>query len=116
TARSERLVALHEHHAWADPLELDDAAATAAAGSAIETDVVRTEAGREAAAEQELGIEPRDLQQHSAGTLIPVEREIAVEFLQARGAIFDGLRRGRTLLLLRRDDRSREQETTDEQY
>ena len=46
-ARSERLVALHQHDARADALELDEAAA-AAAGAAIETDVVRAEAGRQA--------------------------------------------------------------------
>src|SRR4030095_348885 len=116
-ARSERLVALHEHDARADALELDDAAA--AAGSTIQTDVVRAESGREAGIEQEFGIEPRDLQEHAAGSLVPVERKVTVEFFHARGAIFNGLRRGRTLLLLRGltgfDHRRREQKATDKQ-
>src|SRR5262249_34161541 len=44
-ARSERLIGLHEHHAGADALEVDQP--SGAAGSAIEADVVRAKAGRQ---------------------------------------------------------------------
>jgi hypothetical protein len=96
-ARAERLVALYQHDLRPDALELDEAAA-AAAGAAIEADVVGTEARRQTGREQELGIEPRDLQEHRSGPLIPVHREVAVEFLHPRRAVIDRLDGGRALL------------------
>ena len=89
----------------------------AAAAAAIETDVVRAQAGREAGVEQELGIKSRDLEEHAAGTLIPVQREVTIEFLEAGGAIFDRLRRSRTLLLRGLpgiERRTRKQQRTDQ--
>src|SRR6185503_20302156 len=65
-ARSERQVRLHEQDLRADTLERDDAAA--ASGAAVEADVVGAEAGGEAEREEELGVEPRDLEEERAGS------------------------------------------------
>ena len=81
-ARAERLVRLHQHHARTDTLELDDPALAALA--AVETEVVRTEAGRQAGRQQELEVEPRNLEQHRAGPFVPVQREEAVDFERPR--------------------------------
>src|SRR5262249_21694700 len=86
-ARAERLVRLYEQHARADTLEKDEA--PAAAGTAIEADVVRSQAGRESRREQELGVHLRDLEEHRSGPLVPVQREVAVNFPHAGGAILD---------------------------
>ena len=82
--RAERLVALHHQDARSDALERDDLAA--ALLSAIEADVVGAEAGGEAGGVQELGVEARDLEVERAGALVPVEGEVAVDFLHAGGA------------------------------
>ena len=110
-ARPERLVALHEHQARPDTLELDDAAL--AALTTIEPEVVRTEARREPGREQELRIDPRHFEQHRAGAFIPVQREVAVDLAEAVRAIFDG-RHGATagrrrLLRARAHDRRERQ-------
>ncbi len=97
-ARSERLVGLDQHHARADALEAHEAAA--AALPAIETDVVRSQTGGEAGREQEVAVESRDLEKHRSRSLVPVEREVAVDFPHPVGAVFDRRDRGRTLLAL----------------
>ena len=66
----------------------------AAALAAVEADVVRAEAGREAGVQQELGVEARDLEEQRSGALVPVEREVAVDLLHAGRAVVD--RRDRT--------------------
>src|SRR4030095_3809810 len=87
TARPERLIALHQEHARADALELDDPAG--AAGAAVESDVVRPETGREPGREQEVGVEPADLEEHRAGPLMPVERNEAVDLPHPARPVFD---------------------------
>src|SRR6185436_12810579 len=86
-ARSERLVALNQQHARADAVERNDP--RAAAGAAIEADVVRPETCRQTRREEELDVEARDLEKHRARTLVPVEREVAIQFLHAAGARID---------------------------
>ena len=56
---------------------------------AVEADVVRAEAGGEAGGIEEFGVEARDLQPQVAGAFVPIEREIAVDFLHAGGAFLD---------------------------
>src|SRR5262249_45612249 len=86
-ARSERLVRLHQQHARADALEDDQAAA--AAGAAVEADVVGAETCGQTGGEQELGVEPRDLDEQGSAALVPVEREVAVDLLHAARARLD---------------------------
>src|SRR6478672_11324965 len=75
-------------------MKADDAAATARA--AIEADVIAAEAGRQSGREQELVVEPRDLEKHRAGALVPVQGEVAVHLLHAGRARLDrGHRAGR---------------------
>src|SRR5206468_9226840 len=81
-ARSERLVRLHEQHARTDAVEVHDA--SAAAGAAIEPDVVRSEAGRQAGRVEELGVEPRDLEEERSAAIVPVERKVAVDLLDRK--------------------------------
>ena len=116
-ARSKRLVRLHQHHARPDALEVNQPSA-AAAGAAVETDIVRAEPGGQAGVEQELGVETRDLEKHRAAALIPIQREVAVELLHARRAVLDRLQGCGALLRRRRlpgvERRRGEQQRTDQ--
>src|ERR1700710_3058121 len=90
-ARTERLVALDEHHLRSDTMERDDAALPATA--TIEADVIRAKSRRQPGREEELGVETRYLHEQSAGSLVPVEREISVELARARRSLLDARRR-----------------------
>src|SRR5205823_6862525 len=87
-AGAEGVVGLHHHHARADALEFDDAALARLA--AIETDIIRPEPGREPGGVEQLGVEPVDLHPQRAAALVPVERQVAVDLLEAGRAGFDG--------------------------
>ena len=80
-ARPKRLIRLHEQHPRPDALEIDDA--SAAAGAAIEPNVVRSEARRQAGRIEELGVEPRNLDEQRSAALVPVQRKVAVDLLHA---------------------------------
>jgi hypothetical protein len=67
--------------------------ACAAAGAAIEPDVVRAESGRQAGVHQDVGVEPGNFDEQRSRALVPVERIEAVDFLHARGARVDRLDR-----------------------
>ena len=87
--RAEGVVGLHHHHARPDPLELDDA--SLAGLPAIEPDVVRPQARREAGRVEHLGVELVDLHPERPGLVVPVERHVAVELLEPRRPRVDGL-------------------------
>ena len=91
---------MHQQHLRPDSFEAHDAALPALA--AIEADIVRPQAGREACRKQEVGVEPRNLDEQSAGALVPVDGEVAVEFLHAGGAFVDRLPAGGRLASARR--------------
>src|ERR1019366_2972450 len=85
--RSEGFVALHQHHLRSDALEGNDARTAFLA--AVEADVVRAQSCGEAGGIEELAVEARDLQPKAAGTLVPIERKVAVNLLHAAGALFN---------------------------
>src|ERR1019366_10375649 len=89
--RSEGFVALHQHHLRSDTLEGNDAGTAFLA--AVEADVVRSQSGGEPGSIEELVVEARDLQPQAAGTLVPIERKVAVDLLHAAGALFDARQR-----------------------
>src|SRR5580658_4791483 len=85
---TEGFVRLHQQHLGPNAMELDQA--SVALLSAIQAEVVRAEAGGESGGVKKFGVEARNLQPERAGALLPVKREIAVEFLHAGGALLDG--------------------------
>ena len=88
---AEGVVRLHHQDARADPLELDHPAL--ARLPAIEPDVVRSQARGQPGRVEQLGVELVDLHPQRARPLVPVERHVAVEFLEPGGAGVDGLGR-----------------------
>src|SRR5919109_3799189 len=78
---------LHHQHARTDAVECDDASCAGLA--AIETDVIRSESGGKAGRIEQLRIELVDLHPERSRLLIPVQRKIAVEFLQTCRTLVD---------------------------
>ncbi len=95
--RAERVIGLHHHHPRPDPLEFDDP--SLARLSAIDPDVVRPETRRKAGGVQHLGVELVDLHPEGSGLVIPVERHVAVQLLEAGRPRVDRLGRTRGLAL-----------------
>ena len=88
-ARAERLVRLHQQHARADPLELDDAALAALA--AIETEVVRARDRPTGPVDIRNSLSNLDISSSIVPrAFVPVERDEAVDLAKTGGAIFDG--------------------------
>ena len=52
--------------------------------------IVGAESGGEARGVEKVGIEARNLEENAAGALVPIEREIAVDFSHSGGAFIDG--------------------------
>ncbi len=88
TGRAEGLIALHHQNARTNALEGDDA--PLAFDAAVEPDIVGAEPGGETVGEQEVRIEARNLEPQIARALVPIEREIAIDFVHAGNAFFDG--------------------------
>src|ERR1035437_3319735 len=88
--RSKRLIPLNHHHLRPHALERHDPSLAALA--AIEADLVGSQAGGEAGGVEEVAVESWNLEKQRAGVLVPVEREVAVELLHARGSFFDARR------------------------
>jgi hypothetical protein len=86
-------------------VEADDASLPTAA--AIETDVVRAQAGGEAGGKKKLALEARDLEVEVPAALIPIEREIAIDLSKTGDSLFYRRRRRGTLRLLLREDDAR---------
>ena len=57
---------------------------------AIEPDVIRAETGGEAPGEEEFAVEARNFEEQTAGALVPIQREVAVDFAHSSSAAFDG--------------------------
>ena len=55
-------------------------------------EIVRSQPGRESGRVQNVSVEAWDFEEQRAGPLLPVERKVAIEFLQTAGSIFDGRR------------------------
>ena len=83
----ELVVGLDHQHAGAGAFELDDS--RAGQDAAVEADVVRSQAGRQACRVKHLGVEPGDLEKQPASRLVPVEREEAVNLLHPGRSFFD---------------------------
>ena len=82
------VVRLNHQDLLADPLER--ITLRVAELSAIEPDRVRAETGRQRDLIEHLLIEPPDLHEQLAGLRLPVERQIAVDLLQALGFFGNG--------------------------
>ena len=65
---------------------------SAAALSAIQADVVRSQASGQAGGVEKLRVEPRNFEVEKASLLIPIDREIAVQLFHASGSFLDALR------------------------
>ena len=80
-----------EQHAWSTPIETNNRAVTEL--TAVESDVVRTDAGRQRLDVQKLSVPFVYLEPDLSGLRVPVEGEEAGKLLHALHLIADCLRR-----------------------